>query len=176
MKAIGLCSYFSKQGDWAFELAFRIARNKNLQLNIFHFLESPFRFRREYVYKDESKEELVHVAPELIVKKERELREYYEDKLGDFVDVGFRICERNEIFEVKKCLFRKEYDVLIMGYHDIGAHFGGEPVEKFANEIKVATILVGPQKPDSYYLNDRAVPLADELGLPKGSWKRITDS
>lgn len=176
MKAIGLCSHFSKQGDWAFDCAFRIAKNKNLKLNIFHFLESPYRFRREYIYKDDKKEEIVRVTPELIVKKEKELREYYDDKLGDFVDVGFRLCEKNEIWELRVCLRKREYDVLIMGYVDIGAHFGGQPVEKFGNEIKVATVLVGPEKPDSYYLNDLAIPLADELGISKGSWQKIVKS
>ena len=55
MEAIGLCSNYSRQGDWAFDYAFRLASEKDIQLNIFHWLESPFRFRREIVYADEKK-------------------------------------------------------------------------------------------------------------------------
>ena len=90
MQAIGLCSNYSRQGDWAFDFAFRLASEKDLQLNIFHWLESPFRFRRDIVYADEKKTELVRVTDELKAKKDLELREYYEAKLGDFVKVGFR--------------------------------------------------------------------------------------
>jgi len=44
MKAIGLCSHYSRQGDWAFHYALSLARKHDVQLNIFHWLESPFRF------------------------------------------------------------------------------------------------------------------------------------
>ena len=55
MKAIGLCSHYSYQGDWAFHYALTLARMHDIQPNIFHCLDSPFRFRRDFVYADDKK-------------------------------------------------------------------------------------------------------------------------
>jgi len=173
MKAIGLCSHYSRQGDWAFHYALSLARKHDVQLNIFHWLESPFRFRRDFVYADDKKENLVRVTDELIAKKELELREYYDFWLGDFVKVGFRLCEGNEGAELLRCLHRKEYDVLVVGYTEKGADFGGETIEKFASHFRIPVILVGPDKPNSYYLNQHAVKILDQLEIKEGSWKLI---
>lgn len=173
MKPIGLCSHYSRQGDWAFHYAFSLARKHDIQLNIFHWLESPFRFRRDFVYADDKKEKLVRVTNELIAKKELELREYYDFWLEDFVKVGFRLCEGNEGAELLRCLHRKEYDLLVLGYVERGADFGGEPIEKFAAKFRVPVIMVGPDKPNSYHLNKRAVEIVDQLGVKEGDWKLI---
>ena len=173
MQAIGLCSNYSRQGDWAFDFAFRLAGEKDLQLNIFHWLESPFRFRREIVYADEKKTELVRVTDELKAKKDLELREYYEARLGDFVKVGFRLCEGNEGPELLRCLHRKEYDLLVLGYLERGADFGGQQIERFAIDFRVPMVMVGPNKPNAYHLNKRAVAIVDELGIKEGEWSPI---
>ena len=175
MESIGLCSHYSRQGDWAFDYAFSLASGKDIQLNIFHWLESPFRFRREIVYADNRKQEVVRVTDELKAKKELELREYYEAKLGDFVKIGFRLCEGNEGAELARCLRRKEYDVLVLGYMDRGADFGGQIIERFAANFKVPVVMVGPDKPNSYHLNNRAVDIVDQLGLKEGEWSLIQE-
>jgi len=92
MKAIGFCSHFIPQGDWAFDYALKLARTRNLQLNIFHWLASPFRLRRDMVYADDEQTHVERVTEELKLRKDRELREYYDERLGDFVDVGFRFA------------------------------------------------------------------------------------
>jgi hypothetical protein len=69
MNRAGLCSHYSKIGDWAFDYAFLLCRTKNLHLNIFHWLESPFRIRRDIVYADETKTKLVQANEMLLVKK-----------------------------------------------------------------------------------------------------------
>ena len=173
MKAIGLCSHYSRQGDWAFHYALTLARAHDIQLNIFHWLDSPFRFRRDFVYADDKKEELVRVTDELIAKKELELREFYDSWLGDFVKVGFRLCEGNEGAELHRCLHRKEYDVLVVGYPEQRTDFGGEPIEKFASQFRTPVIMVGPDKPNSYHLNQRAVEILDQLGIKEEDWTLI---
>ena len=174
MNAIGLCSHYSRQGDWAFHYAFGLAKAKDVQLNVFHWLDSPFRYRRDYVYTDEKKSNLVRVSDELIAKKELELREYYDFWLGDFVNVGFRLCEGNEGAELLRCLHRREYDLLVLGYPEQGADFGGEPIEKFAAGFRVPVVMVGPNKPNEYHLNQRAAAMVDDLGLANGQWRSIT--
>ena len=52
MNGIGLCAIFSRQGDWAFDYALRLARKHKTRLNIFHFLESPYMLRRDVVFVD----------------------------------------------------------------------------------------------------------------------------
>ena len=69
IKSIGFCSHYSQQGDWAFDFALELARKNGLQLNVFHWLDSPFRFRRDFVYEDDKKEKLVRVTDELKSKK-----------------------------------------------------------------------------------------------------------
>jgi len=138
-------------------------------------LESPFRFRREIVYVDDKKQDVVRITEELRVKKELELREYYESWLEDFVKVGFKLCEGNEGAELSRCLHKREYDMLVMGYLEQGTDFGGEKIEHFANKFKAPVVMVGPNKPNSYYLNKRAVDILDQLGIDEGDWTLIEE-
>ena len=173
MEAIGLCSHYSRQGDWAFDYAFRLATKKDIQLNIFHWLESPFRFRRDIVYANDKKQEVVRVTDEFQVKKELELLQYYESKLGDFVKVGFRLCEGNEGVELARCFRKREYDVLVMGYIDRGADFGDQVIERFASHFKTPVVMVGPDKSNSFHLNILAADIVDQLGIKEGEWSLI---
>jgi len=175
MKSIGLCSHYSRQGDWAFHYAFRVAREHNIRLNIFHWLESPFRFRREIVYADDTKTTTLRVTDDLKVKKELELREYYENWLGDYVNVGFKLCEGNEGAELSRCLHKREYDLLIMGYLERGTDFGGQKVETFAAQFRVPVVMVGPDRPNTFYLNNRAIEIVDQLGIGTGDWHPIEE-
>jgi hypothetical protein len=134
MKGIGLCAVFSRQGDWAFDYALTLARHHKTKLNVFHFLESPYTLRRDVVFVDEEKKETARVTPELISKKDKEFREKYDERLGDFVEVGFRLCEGNDEFELRRCFRKGDYEVLVIGYNGRGAHFGGTTtIETFAD-------------------------------------------
>jgi len=173
MEAIGLCSHYSRQGDWAFHYALTLARMHDIRLTIFHWLDFPFRFRHDFVYADDKKENLVRVTDELITEKELELRKYYDFWLEGFVKVYFRLCEGNEEADLHRYLHRKEYDVLVVGYPEHGTDFGGEPIEKFASQFRTPVIMVGPDKPNSYHLNQRAVEILDQLGIKEGDWTII---
>jgi hypothetical protein len=46
---------------------------------------------------------------------ERSIRLYYDDRLGDYVNVGFRLCEGDEDPELRRCLLvRQDYDILVL--------------------------------------------------------------
>ncbi len=174
MNSIGLCSHYSRQGDWAFDFAFKLATANDIQLNIFHWLDSPYKYRRDYIYKDEKKEEIIRVDDELKAKKELELREYYESRLGEFVKVGFKLCEGNEGLELSKCLLDRQYDVLVMGYIEKGTDFGGQVIEDFAAKFKAPVIMVGPDKPNSYFINQQAKDIIDQLKIKDDEYTLIS--
>jgi hypothetical protein len=174
MKGIGLCAVFSRQGDWAFDYALELARKHATRLNVFHFLESPYALRRDVVFVDAEKKETAVVTPDLISKKDKEMREMYDARLGDYVDVGFRLCEGNDEWELRKCFKKGDYEVLVIGYKAKGAAFGGTTtIEEFARKFKGPVILVGPDAADSYYINEAAAERLVDLGIPEGKWKRI---
>ena len=94
MKTVGLCTHFTETDEWAFEYALNLARARRLQLNICHWLRSPYKIRRDIVYDDLfTHQRTVSITPELLNQFELRLREYYEPKLGDFSDVAFKLCE-----------------------------------------------------------------------------------
>src|SRR5271157_4724646 len=172
MKGIGLCALFSCQGDWAFDYALALARHHNTRLNIFHFLESPYTFSRDVVFVDEKKEETTKVTPEFISKKDKELRETYDERLGDYVDVGFRLCEGADEWELKKCFRKGEYDILVIGYEKHGAKFGGTTtIEDFALDFKAPVVLVGPDFPDTLFLNQGSAERVNDLIISGKQWK-----
>ena len=174
MSGVGLCAVFSRQGDWAFDYALALARRYQTKLNIFHFLESPYTLRRDLVFVDVEKTLTAPVTPELIVEKDREIREMFDERLGDYVNVGFRMCEGNDEWELKRCFRQGAYEVLVIGYNHKGAAFGGkEPIESFATKFKAPVVLVGPENPDSFYLNEPAMQRLSELMIPPGKWKKI---
>ncbi|MFC1835108.1 universal stress protein [Thermodesulfobacteriota bacterium] len=174
MKGIGLCAIFSQQGDWAFDYALSLARNHKTRLNIFHFLESPYALRRDVVFVDAEKKKTAPVTPELITEKDKAMREMYDPLLGDYADVGFRLCEGNDEWELRKCFKRGEYEVLVIGYKAVGADFGGTTtIEEFASKFKGPVVLVGPDAADSYYINAHAKDMLEELQIADGKWKMI---
>jgi hypothetical protein len=102
------------------------------------------------------------------------MRELFDDRLGDYTNVGFRLCEGNSEWELKKCFKRGQYEVLVIGYNVKGADFGGATtVENFAAKFKSPVVLVGPDAPDSFHLNDRAMKRLEVLLIPEGKWRRI---
>jgi hypothetical protein len=167
LSGVGYCASFSQVGDWAFEFAFGLARRHDIRLNIFYFPDPPYkkhatRGRRGERQPIAEKEEIV---------LERRVRLYYDNLLGDFVNVGFRLCEGDEDPELRRCLLiRKDYDVLVLAYEHRGCLFGERPIEEFVDHMPCPIVLVGPGQRDEVYLNTPAKLWAEALGLNEGEW------
>lgn len=174
MQGVGLCAVFSQQGDWAFDYALSLARKHTTKLNVFHFLESPYALRRDVVFVDKEKKETAPVTPDLIAEKDKELRTMYDDRLEDYVDVGFRLCEGNDEWELRKCFKKGDFEVLVIGYNGKKADFGGtKTIEEFAQDFKGPVVLVGPDNPNQFWINDKAQNQLDELKITNGNWEKI---
>jgi hypothetical protein len=174
MKGVGLRSSFSRQGDWAFEYALSLARHHNCSLNIFHFFESPYTLRKDVVFLDAEKRATIHVTPDYLAKKDKEMRQHWDERLGDYLKVGFRLCEGNNEWELMKCFKKGDYESLIVGYDANGADFGdGTTIEEFSQKFKGPMVLVGPDSPDQYHVNRAAEKRLYELLIPESNWNRI---
>jgi hypothetical protein len=69
MRTVGLCTHFTETDEWAFDYALELVRTKQLQLNICHWLESPYQVRRDQIYNDLfNHQNVVSVTPELLNK------------------------------------------------------------------------------------------------------------
>lgn len=152
--SVGLVAHFSPTGDRAFRYALSLAKGQGIQLNIFSFRHSPF-------------------MPDDPVAADREVRLWYEDRLGDFLDVGFRVCEGAEEVELRRCLKRREYQALVIPYLSRGVSFGNLPIEEFAFRFTAPVVLVGPWRKVRYWLNPPAVLLAEKLHLFQGTWRPL---
>jgi hypothetical protein len=174
MKTVGLCTHFSQTDEWAFEYAFKLAQSRALQLNICHWLESPYRIRRDIVYANlfEPKETAL-ATPELLNKLELQLREYYEPRLGDFTDVAFKLCEGAYQVELIRCFRQNLLDLVVMGYQlpSEDAHAGQRPLEEFILGLPYPLVIVGLDGPESFLINHKAFEMLEQLELPEGSWR-----
>lgn len=168
LNAIGFCAHYSKPGDWAFDYALRLSRMHEIPLNVFHFLEDPYDPNGQSV-TNFSKAEKAKLA----IERERELRIYYDTLAGDYLEVGFRLCEDNEWTELHRCLIIREFQILVLGYVRPETSFAGYPIEKFANDFICPVVLVGPDNPDQFRLNSRAALIVNQLGLPNEHWSEI---
>ncbi len=165
INSVGLCAHFSEQGDWAFDWALDLARRRGAQLNIFHFLADPFD------PSDRADLSLTLAArAELAFARERELRFRYEERLGDFLDVGFRLCDDHEWRELHRCLTRREFQVLFLPWPRLGSSFGGKLLEEFVHAFVCPVVAVGPASRTTLSLNLPAVQVADQLGLAVDAW------
>jgi hypothetical protein len=174
MKTVGLCTHFTHTDEWAFEYAFKLARSRGLQLNICHWLESPYRIRRDMVYADLFEpEETVPATLELLNRLELRLREYYEPKLGDFTDVAFKLCEGAYQVELIRCFRQNLLDLVVMGYQlpPEDPHAGQRPLEEFMVSLQYPLVIVGLDGPESFLINQKATEMLDQLELPEGKWK-----
>ncbi len=160
--AVGFCAHYSKQGDWAFDLALELSKAHKIKLNVFHFLTDPFD------PNDTRAQKLSHSELEkLAVEEEKKLRMYYDELAGEYLDVGFRVCYDNSWTELHRCLIIREFQILVLGYTKKGAFFARKPIEEFADSFISPVILVGPDKPDQLFFNSRATLVAGNLGLNK---------
>lgn len=162
LKAVGFCAHYSQQGDWAFEYALQLSKKNNLQLDVFHFLEDP------YDPMDKTAQNLTKTErQDLAIDRERELRLYYDNLAGDYLNVGFRLCEDNHWTELHRCLLIREFQILVLGYINADSYFAGKPIEEFAKSFVCPIVLVGPDRPDQFHLNSQANLIFDHLGIPE---------
>jgi hypothetical protein len=168
INAIGFCAHYSPPGDWAFAHALELARRQSLQLNVFHFMTDPYTVGAapEMSY---SQADLALLAWE----RERELRMYYDERAGDYLEVGFRLCYDDSWRELHRCLMIREFQVLFLAVPHAAAMFCRRPIGEFANAFVCPVVLVGPDRRDQYRLNGSAALIVDSLNIPPGSWNRI---
>ena len=109
--AIGYCAHYSKQGNWAFDIALELSKAHNIRLNVFYFLSDPF-IPNDTKIKNLSHSEIEKIA----VKEEKKLRLYYDDRAGEYLNVGFRVCYDNSWTELHRCLIIREFQLNIHRY------------------------------------------------------------
>lgn len=168
IRAVGLCAHYSPVGDRALRYALSLAQAQGHQLNVFTFLQDPFDGPHEDVEPLDREE-----RDRRVIAADFELRQYYEDRLRDYLDVGFKVCEGNEELELRRCLKGGEYQVLVVPYLARGAFFANRRIEDFANRFLSPVVLVGPWRKVRYYLNAQAVHMADRLHLYEGTWRAL---
>ena len=168
LNAVGFCAHYSEPGDWAFDYALRLSRQHSISLNVFHFLSDPYD-----PTDDTSKRLSREQRARLSVEREKELRLYYDKRAGDYLEVGFRLCEDNEWSELHRCLLIREFQVLVLGYATPTATFSNRPIEDFAEAFVCPVVLVGPKRADQFRLNSRAAMIISDLGIPEGKWSLI---
>jgi len=143
IKAIGFCVNYTEQGDRAFSLALKLARRNRLQFNIFHFLSDPYN-PADTAYRDlTGKKREAH-----LIEMERTMRLYYDDRLADYLDAGFRLCENNEWIELHRCLAKSEFQTLVLACPSADAVFGRRSLLTFAGSFVCPVIVVGPGNRD----------------------------
>lgn len=169
LNGIGYCARMSDVGDWAFDYAFQLAKRHDIQLDIFFFPTSPC---EEHQARGRWGE-LMRMARENEINLEKEIRLYYDEKLEDYEKVGFRLCLGDEAPELRRCLLRHEYDILVLGYEARLCPLGEKPIEYFARSMQCPVVLVGPTGPNEIYLNEPATLWTDEIGVRQGEWKPV---
>jgi len=165
--AVGFSAHYSKQGDWAFDYALKVSQLHNVQLNVFHFLKDPYNPNQSWP-KHLSHAELEKLA----IAEEKKLRLYYDQRAGEYLNVGFRLCHDDSWSELHRCLMIREFQLLILGYTEYGARFADKPIEKFADEFISPVILIGPENPKQCYLNTQAALLSYKLGILTENWTK----
>ncbi len=158
--AVGFCAHYSEQGDWAFDYALRLSKNSGMKLNVFHFLEDPYN-PGDIDVRNMSKDEMDKLATE----KEKVLRMYYDERAGEYLDVGFRVCYDKSWTELHRCLLIREFQVLVLGYPHFGATFVDYTIEEFAEKFISPVVLVGPDRPDQFFFNRQAMLISNKLGI-----------
>ncbi len=178
MKNVGLCTHFTKTDEWAFEYALNLVRTHQFHLNICHWVESPYKIRRDIIYNNLlSHQKTVPVSPKIITKLELELREYYDPKLGDFTDVAFKLCEGAYQVELIRCFRQHLMDLVVMGYAPPEqTAFDEQPMTLFATNLQYPVVIVGPNGPGTFLLNRKALEILNQLTLPEGSWQVLEDA
>ena len=159
---IGLCAEFSPQGDWAFDCALSLAQSMDLGLRVFGVADMAW-----------DKAQPRALSSEETIALDRRLREYYDERLGDFVEAGFRVCEGVVNRELRSCLVEREYQMLVLAYRSAGAIFAGRSIEEFAISLPFPVVLAGPERPDQLFANPPALLLSQQHQTQQGDWAPI---
>lgn len=176
MKSIGLCTHFSETDRWAFNYALHLAQSLDSKLTICHWLQSPYKLRRDLVQDDLfSPTGIVAITPRLLAKFELQLREYYEPLLGDFDEVGFKLCEGQYQVELVRCFRQHLLEVVVMGYQ-MQVSSEGQSLVSFARQLDYPLIIVGSDGENSFWLNESAFAILPELDLPEGRWQLLSET
>lgn len=172
MKKIGLCTHFTETDEWAFDFALELVRRQDWQLTICHWLNSPYSLRRDMVYPTLHDDgELQPISPRLLTELELELRQYYEPKLGDFTNVAFKLCEGMYQTELTRCFRQNLLDLVVIGYQrDAQMASSEQPLEYFAAQVGYPLVIVGPDEPNHFILNQAAQGWLNELRFADASW------
>ena len=171
IEKVGLIAHFSEQGDRAFNAAFECAREKNLQLNTFHFMLSSFEMPQDRAPMDVP---APVISDAEMIAEERKLREYYDNRLGDYVNAGFKVCESvRHNFELRSCLMKQDFNILFVPYLYRGVPFGNMPIEEFAYRFQAPVVLVGPDADYEFHLNPPAQVAADRAPICDHPWVLI---
>ena len=157
---VGYCALLDEVGDWALEVALECARRHQVQLDIFFFPSSPFTPRPGRELRGAS----ASISSREAIELQRQMRLYYDARLGDYLDAGFRLCLVDEDPELRRCLlYREEYEVLVLPFPDYECTFGTDRLVDFAESLQSPVILVGPGSREELWLNSAARLLADRL-------------
>jgi len=172
IRGVGYCARMTRSGDWAFDYSLDLSVRHDVRLDIFFFPTPP---SRPHARRGRHGE-LADLSGEQKIQMEKEVRLYYDEMLGDLVNVGFRLCEGDEDPELRRCLLvRKEYDVLVLPYEGYHCKFGTRTIEEFVESMPCPTVLVGPERPGQFFVNTAAGPWIDRLGLEHQDWHQVTD-
>jgi hypothetical protein len=170
---IGLVHDYSKQGEWSLSAALRLAHNCPAALNVYYFLQSPYAVPRDVTPAKLPKRSYDSAT---LVRTERALREHFEERLGDFEEVRFRVCEDGRHNrELRRCLLHREYRLLIIPYLQAGASFANMSIEEFAYRFAAPVLLVGPDREDQLWLNRFAAVVDGSRPLGLGAWLPIAE-
>ena len=168
ISAVGFCAHYSPTGDRAFQFALEIAREHEKQLNVFHFLIDPYDPEParpdRYTRQDLS---------QLVLERERELRLYYDEMAGDFLEIGFRLCYDDSWRELHRCLAHREFQMLVLAKPEADSWFCRHPIDTFAEHFVCPVVLVDADEASPLRLNSTAALVAEKLHLPAVGWEPI---
>jgi hypothetical protein len=169
---IGYCARMTLTGDWAFNYALDLTLHHDVRLNIFFFPTPP---SQPHAPRGRRGERIV-LPEERRNQIERDVRLYYDQMLGEYVNVGFRLCDGDEDPELRRCLLiKREYDLLILPYEGYRCRFGERSIEEFAESMPCPTVLVGPEQPTQLFVNSPAGIVEDYLLLEGKQVRRLND-
>lgn len=172
IRGVGYCARMTRSGDWAFDFSLDLAERFDVRLDIFFFPTPPSRPHPSRGRHGE----LAEFPDDEKIQMEKEVRLYYDQVLGNFVNVGFRLCEGDEDPELRRCLLvRKEYDVLVLAYEGFLSKFGTKTIEEFVESMPCPIVLVGPERPTQFFVNTPAGVWVERLGLADADCRPVSD-
>ncbi len=118
-KNILFCTDFSEDANIAFMHALNLAKKYAARLHILHVPHSPFTYSRhivdEHVPEEKSKGGQAFFDQDIAAQAEKDLREFYSGRLGDFANCEFVIkCGAPDI-EIIRYARRHAVDLIVMG-------------------------------------------------------------